>query len=153
MTFERLKLHVSINGMTNRVKCFQGAVGGQRGRLLMSTFGLASQMCRLLAPGEKVPESAMDVEVLSLRDFLGKVVSNNGPARVDLLKMDIEGSEYEALLSDRLEIVDRIQVEYHKTGASSIFSRAKLMQHLEVCGFKLTLRRGDDDYGLLWYER
>lgn len=152
-TFERLKRHVSVNGLTNRVKCFQAAVAGQPGRLMMSTSRSASQMFRLLAPGEKVPESAVDVEVMTLRDFFDKVLADSKAGRIDLLKMDIEGSEYETLTSDRLEIVDRIQVEYHKTEASSVYSRAKLMQHLEGRGFRLTRHRGDDDYGMLWYGR
>ncbi|MDQ6666360.1 MAG: FkbM family methyltransferase [Acidobacteriota bacterium] len=152
-TFERLTQHIATNGLTNRVKCFQAAVAGRPGRLTMSTSSSASQMFRLLAPTEKVPESAVDVEVLTLHDFFEKVLADSQAARIDLLKMDIEGSEYETLLSDRLEIVDRIQVEYHATEASSVYSRAKLMQHLEGCGFRLTRHRGDVDYGMLWYER
>jgi FkbM family methyltransferase len=152
-TFQRLNGHVSGNGMTNRVKCFQAALGGRQGRLMMSTGGAASQMFRILAPGRKVPESAVEVEVMTLGDFVAAVLADSGAKRVDLLKMDIEGSEYETLLPDRLEAIDRIQVEYHEPREPIGHSRAGLMEHLSNCGFKRVRQSGDPDYGLLWYER
>jgi hypothetical protein len=110
-------------------------------------------MFRLLSPGEEVPDLAVEVEVVTLRDFIREVLADSKEQRVDLLKMDIEGSEYEALLPDQLGAISRIQVEYHKPHESSGHSRAQLMAHIESCGFKLTRQHGDNDYGVLWYER
>ena len=59
---------------------------------------------------------------------------------IDLVKMNIHGSEYAVLMStpsQALRKVQRIAVQYHELPASAKLGKVELFSHLETRGFQL----------------
>jgi len=71
--------------------------------------------------------------------------------------MDIEGSEYEVLLSltpAELARVRRVNVEYHEPRPGESYSKAQLIDHLLGSGLSLTKEiAGMEGYGLWYFDR
>jgi hypothetical protein len=71
--------------------------------------------------------------------------------------MDIEGSEWEVLLSTDPSVLNRIryiQVEYHEMPARFGYTPEKLFAHLMEAGHQLTFRFEDAHHtGLAHFER
>lgn len=149
-TFERLVETVAINGFKDRVSCHRLALAGSRASRLMTSSAAASQLMSLL-PSGSAGTGAVPVVAVTLADFLNE----NGLLAADLLKMDIEGSEFEVLLTagtDTLRRIRRIEVEYHKPQGSG--SKKQLMRRLEEAGFRQTFDTGSEDvYGIAHFER
>lgn len=106
--YGRLQRNIDVNSLEQRVAVFQCAVAstsGPRdlaiGESLLNTFHMAS-------PGTEV----QTVDCLTLRDIL----SNHRLDRIDLLKMNCEGAEYEILescTSCEFDRIANIRLEYH----------------------------------------
>jgi FkbM family methyltransferase len=105
-TRQRLLLNVQANGLASQVSVYPFAVSNRAGP---ATFSQAEHpLCRKLAAG-----GDLEVECVTLADALRLA---GDPPRVDLLKMDIEGGEVEAIGSAgvaALAPVQRIVVEWH----------------------------------------
>lgn len=81
---------------------------------------------------------------------LDELVDKFGITRIDLLKMDIEGSEYEVLYNlDCLDIVEQITMEWHY-GSSNL---AKLIIFLEERGLNVVWLGGNGQWGKLQCKR
>jgi len=130
-TFRRLVAAVRDHHLDSRVTCLNYAATGNSGVRLM--------------PNEQVPSQrralASAASVTSGTQVMGKTIESmleeNRLPHVDLLKLDIEGSEYEVLLSTPqpvLSRIDRIALEYH--GDSAPYSKQQLFDHLAQAGFK-----------------
>jgi hypothetical protein len=94
---------------------------------------LPSQQRFLVGAGKAA--SGTPVQGMTLCELFQQQALN----RIDLLKMDIEGSEYEALLSTsprELQIIRRIALEYH--GDCAPYSKAQIFDHLCKAGFRVT---------------
>lgn len=78
----------------------------------------------------------VDVQLYNLQD----IMASNNHAKIDVLKMDIEGAEYDVLeeiLSSNLEI-DQILVEYHDRQFDITNPKSKaLKKHFEKSGYKI----------------
>ena len=64
----------------------------------------------------------------------------------DMLKMDIEGSEWSVLLSTSPAVLKRIryiQLEYHEVAARFGYTPERLFSHLANAGHRLTFRSED----------
>jgi FkbM family methyltransferase len=76
---------------------------------------------------------------------------------VDLLKMDIEASEYETLLAtpkEALRRIRRINVEMHVPGDISAVRRKKTLVYLKECGFAIGRYESDENgNGIAFFER
>src|SRR6266513_1432574 len=100
-----------------------------------------------IAYGNTNNDEYESVNTVSLND----IVSKEGISRVDLLKMDCEGSEYDIIAGinkSTFSKIGRIIVEYHdgKTGEIA----ADLKQH----GFKLERQeRETEKMGMLWFRK
>jgi FkbM family methyltransferase len=87
------------------------------------------------------------VKTISVND----IVSKEGLACVNLLKMDCEGSEYDILAgmsASTFSKIDRIIVEYHDGGAE------RIEKDLQAYGF--TLEKAEPEtktMGMLWFRR
>ena len=76
---------------------------------------------------------------------------------LDLLKMDIEGSEYETLLSTPprvLRRIKRINLEYHEVAAHLGYSKEQLFDHLAGAGH-VPISMVEDEFrtGIVLFER
>lgn len=106
--FRLLADNVESNGLEN-VEIFQLAVGGSAGKRKFYLSDRADDSHSLLV-GEG---DSIEVGVTTLAD----IIEDNSIGRVDLLKLDVEGSEYEILLNlDRkyFDIIERVTLEYHE---------------------------------------
>lgn len=131
-TFKRLLRVVSEHHLVERVTCLNYAITGTGGIRLMGNGALPSQRRALVAVGRQM--SGVQVESKTLYELLQQEALH----RVDLLKMDIEGSEYETLLStslDVLRIIRRIALEYH--GDCWPHTKFEIFDRLREAGFEL----------------
>jgi len=84
-----------------------------------------------------------NVRTISFQDF----VEQNGISKIDLLKMDCEGAEYEILFScpeDILRIIRKITLEYHNI--DNVHNVLSLKDFLEKKGFKVTYKIATGDF-------
>jgi FkbM family methyltransferase len=151
-TFAKLEVNVRQNHLENQIQCIQvglAAVAGQR-----SMFTGGDSPLRSLVPNDlQTPPETTRVRCIRLADCL----QDFRMEKLDLLKMDIEGSEWEVLLSTEPSVLSgirHIQVEYHEAPARFGYTPEKLFAHLMEAGHKLTFRF-EDAYrtGLAHFER
>lgn len=108
-TAEYLRRNVAANSLTERVTVHQEALAGEAGTFQLVDSGTASSHNGLTAPagtGEEitVPCTTFDAAVA------------RAGGRVDLVKFDIEGAEYETILNSSPESwsgVRKVVMEYH----------------------------------------
>jgi FkbM family methyltransferase len=132
-TFERLLEAVSEHHLTDRITCLNCAITDGTGIRLMANGPLPSQRRSLVPLGKSA--SGLQVQAKTLSELLRELDLN----RVDLLKMDIEGGEYEVLLStspDVLQNIQRIALEYH--GDCAPHNKLEIFDRLRAAGFKVT---------------
>lgn len=129
-TFERLIANVSRSPGADRIECRPCGLGRSDGlRMMEDAPTMASQHRGFLAdPGgaRGTPVESVTLDTLWRREGLG---------RVDLLKMDIQGSEYEVMAAaseDVLRRIDSVVMEYHAGG-----SKVELFGRLLGVGFEL----------------
>lgn len=141
-TFARLQHNLSVNQLGDRVTALRLALAAKSGEREMLTEA-ESQQRRLVASDRSGAEGKV-VKVLatSLNDLLDRCQLD----QIDLLKMDIEGSEWEVLLSTpagSLRKIRRLQFEYHEVHARFGYSMEGLLAHLRSAGLNLTHCRAD----------
>jgi FkbM family methyltransferase len=110
--FRRLRKAVQANGLEGQVNAFHRALGAAPGRAQLFLPAGVTTMGSLRpewTPALCGPAVAVEVETLA------DVVSRHGIARVDLLKVDVEGFELDVLrgAGGALRLVERVVVEYH----------------------------------------
>ncbi|MGA7402970.1 MAG: FkbM family methyltransferase [Candidatus Sulfotelmatobacter sp.] len=131
-TFERLLQVVSEHHLTERITCLNCAITGEGGTRLMRSDPLPSQRRSLLPVGKSI---GIPIQAKTLAElFLERDLN-----RVDLLKMDIEGGEYEVLLSTSPEVlrtIGRIALEYH--GDCAPHNKVQIFDRLREAGFEVT---------------
>jgi len=140
-TFQELRENVGLNHLNSRVSCLSVALSGSDGRVNMyAAAHVSSQGREVIQPS--LPDT-VSVPAMSLFSLLGGL----GVEAVDLLKMDIEGSEHAVLLNSRpgvLACVKRISIEYHRTAP-----KQPLFDFLNRAGFVLQRDRVlGRDYGV-----
>jgi FkbM family methyltransferase len=139
-TFQRLREAIAANGLASRVTCFQAALGKEPGTGRMPAGEGASQFRRMTTGSSVEREVAVEVTTL------GAILDQSRIERVDLLKMDIEGGEYPALLfspPDLLRRFRRICLEYHPVAKDEVHTKERLFDHLRSAGFHCSLDRHD----------
>jgi FkbM family methyltransferase len=151
-TFAELEANVRQNHLEDQIQCVQvglAAVAGDR-----SMFAAGDSPLRGLVPSDlQAPPETIPVRCVRLADCLQDLRME----KLDLLKMDIEGSEWEVLLSTEPSVLSRIrhiQIEYHEAPARFGYTPEKLFAHLMEAGHKLTFRFEDAcRTGLAHFER
>jgi len=150
-TYERLRETIRANRLDDRVTCLNQALDSSEGTAAMTSAAEASQMYRL-ASGDRGAGS-VTVRTLTLARLLEDLATDT----IDLLKMDIEGSEYNVLLTTPREILHRIRrinVEYHEPAAGASGSKLELIAHIEASGGRLIRDDGHArKYGMLHFDR
>ena len=123
-TVERLRSTVEAHGFSHRCTIVQAALSATVGTTTIQ-LSSNSQVRVTGRGGVAVPTITLD----SLIAAYGKV---------DFLKLDIEGAEYETLpvaSPDTLSCIERIEMEYHPEGDPEM-----LFQHLKQHGFLVRLQ-------------
>jgi FkbM family methyltransferase len=132
-TFKRLLETVSDHHLTERITCLNYAITSAPGIRSMRNDPLPSQRRALVAAGQPVCGTSVQGK------SLGQLLREQALTRVDLLKMDIEGAEYEVLLStspDVLRTIQRIALEYH--GDCAPYTKLQIFDRLRHAGFEVT---------------
>jgi FkbM family methyltransferase len=154
-TRERLRQLIETNHLKDRVTILDCAVAGTAGQKTMdSAEGIPSQYRRVYSPetatlnaehrgpaGAKQNDGGVPVRT----ETLGQVLEHVGVAVVDLMKMNIHGSEYDVLLHTHPSILQRcrhIEVQYHELPAKMHLGKEQIFEHLKRLGFSVV---ADDD--------
>jgi FkbM family methyltransferase len=134
-SFAALTDNIKLNGLSN-VTLFNIAVGKTEGKVVLH---LASDsVCNSLFVRSDI---AVRGEVVVDAWPLQKILDTIG-SPVDLLKMDIEGMEYDALLAcppEALSQIRRIALEYHDYLMSGVYTVRHLSEFLTANGFSVRL--------------
>jgi FkbM family methyltransferase len=138
------------------VRIFQGLVGPRS--IPRTPFHLSKvpegnsvlrQFSETWGPGES---REIQVEMISLADLFRLLEAR----QVDLLKVDIEGSEWELLeqFSPELAaVVDQLTVEFHDFLAPGLRARTeRCIQHLEQLGYRAGCRSTDHVHGSPYFD-
>ncbi|PYS95990.1 MAG: hypothetical protein DMF50_06485 [Acidobacteria bacterium] len=157
-TFERLARHVAMNGLADRIVCAEVALAGDSGRRRL--IGSEGESCnnRLeIDPARTAADGPSRGGPWVACRTLQAALDEFGIDALDLLKMDIEGSEYETLLATPPAVLRRIRkinLEYHEVAAHLGYSKERLFDHLRLAGH-LPVRVAEDEFrtGVALFER
>lgn len=142
-TFELLQQNIRANSLEDRIFPMRCALAGQNGERQMAAFGASPTRRLLLRPSRHDGQPTVAVKCTTLADFL----QAHQIESLDLLKMDVEGSEWEILFSTPPSVLRRIRhimLEYHEVHASFGYHPNQLFAHLAVAGHKLTHHEEDE---------
>lgn len=118
--------NIKTNGKEDQVKVFKYAIGGRREMVYINDGSGSSQIGADEITGQKV-------EQIRLED----IYADNKVANCDLLKIDVEGSEYDIILNtpdDILKKAAHIRIEFHAYGKGRDFGKMidKLCRNFNV---------------------
>jgi FkbM family methyltransferase len=131
--FDLLQRNVASNHLTD-IACYEAALAIEPGTVtLHSEPGVQGSLHATVGHATARPwlSGTRDVEAVRLSGYID--------GRVDLLKLDVEGSEGAVLLdlesAGKLQMVDRILIEYHHHLGSNALTLAGVLSLLEANGF------------------
>jgi len=130
--FRRLTHNIRINSLESRIKCFDVAVAGST-----ETRELFLEPTDRLFPSLISRSGSRGRSVRVRCTTLAEVIAANELARVDILKLDCEGSEYDILYNAPTDVLARIaeiRMEYHDLGIEK-YNAAGLRGFLESHDF------------------
>ena len=135
-----MKVNLNRNNLSSKVTIVLGIVGSRTG-----AFSDSSNLRKSSRYSFQPPKLTME-----------KILIDNGIERVDFLKMDIEGSEFDLLCADNswLERVEKIAMEVHQQYGEI----KRIIRVLEDYGFQTWIRSKhgvfvddlEDDIGYLF---
>lgn len=132
----RLVRNVAHNGLGARVTVWQHAVAAEPGTRWMDADPAHPSPSRGIHPADAAsPPASVQVQAVTLAEVLDRARAAAGVERIDLVKMDIEGAEHEALVHlppEALAAVDAWQMEYHPNGP-----KTPLFAALQRAGLRL----------------
>ena len=144
--------NITLNGMAARIRPCNAAVASDNNGRRLNLIGRSFFFPSLIAESDCTAAPAEQVASTTLTE----IIKTNRLQRIDLLKIDCEGAEYEVLYStppESLQRIGRLRMEYHNLDASSRHVGA-LSAFLVENGFRIvrsTATSGNN--GVLWAER
>ena len=151
-SFQVLQENLAINDI-HTIKAFQKAVWSRSGTLNLNLgTGEPLQISSYRVDDNIKEADGLSVAAVSLEEAIQAAHID----RVNLLKMDCEGAEYEILLnttSDTFKKIDRIIMEYHDLDIER--SYLNLVEHLQKEGYRVECYPNivHDELGYLFAER
>jgi FkbM family methyltransferase len=148
-SYRLLAKNLSANHLTN-IEIFQIAVWGSDGELQLDlSSGEPLQIASMTGAHEEVHSAAIAVPAMSLQSLMDQQKLD----RIDLLKLDCEGAEYEILMkapASILENIERMIMEYHDLNETA--NHKVLSAFLESQGYRVQLTRNfvHDNIGYLY---
>ncbi len=121
---ETLKMNIHINGISDKCEIVHAAVG-PLGKLLIEV----SPHLNLSKIVSEESENTVEVDSIPLGDLVAKYQSN-------MVRLDVEGYEYEILYDNIPESVNKLSVEFH-SGLMGREKSKRLLAYLEREGFQL----------------
>jgi FkbM family methyltransferase len=151
-TVERLRTHLAENRLSERVTVLDRALTATPSEVVMALDTPSSQQKPVLQ-GTGQGKTVVRVPSVPLSEAVASL-----PQRIDLLKMDIEGSEFDVLLHTpraTLQRFRRINVEHHEPPVGTSYTKAALIAHLEQAGFAVRQFAGapSEAFGILHCEQ
>lgn len=143
-TFERLQQHLRWNALLGRVTALNYGIAGTECDRFIAREAVPLGQKRLLSGPDD--NTAADTRV-SCRT-LASLMAEHRLETVDLAKIDIEGSEFEALLATPPEILGRIQriaLELHNNTTAKGYRPDELLNHLKESGFEIAQMETDPE--------
>jgi FkbM family methyltransferase len=134
VTFARLESNIARNGLANRVDCWNVGVADSPGVRAMPVEG-PSQSRGLLPADSATVNGCSWVNVKTFGDLVRDACEHLRSDRLDLVKIDIEGAEHEAVLSAPPESflpIQELGMEYHPS-----HPKRPLFDHLRSGGLRL----------------
>jgi FkbM family methyltransferase len=125
-----------LNGLEN-LHIKNRAISNQHGMMPFYTVAENGGLGSLV---QTTNDSREQVQAMPFTD----IISENAIERIDLLKVDVEGAEYDILLNcpeDMLSRVQRVVMEYHEFRGEER-SHRDLVKLLEAHGFRVVVERG-----------
>ena len=125
----KVVIAIAEMGLQERVRTVRRGLAGETGERRLRTQGETPNRSLVLRGTENSNESTIPIHCVTLADFLLEA----GLESVDLLKMDIEGSEWEVLFSTPTSVLRSVRyilLEYHEVHARFGYAPEKLFAHL-----------------------
>lgn len=148
--FKILKRNIKLNKCEENIRAFNEAVTNKRGEVKLFQ-GESSVLNSAFLTSNFLKKEIVKSTTLE------KIFIDNRLKKVDILKIDCEGSEYDILYSSPIQILNKIKsirMEYHNLSINKTYNRKKLIKFLLKRGFCLTkfIERGPN-YGILWFNK
>ena len=92
--------------------CFNMAVAGDRADRELFVAGAGLHFPTLVLPSQTTPMTSLPVRCTDV----ARLLDANSLSRVDIMKMDVEGAEYDILYgmsSETLHRIGELRMEYH----------------------------------------
>ncbi|MEZ4103686.1 MAG: FkbM family methyltransferase [Candidatus Paceibacterota bacterium] len=149
-TYNELRDNIDLN-KKNNVYTFNLGVAGKDGYRDFSYEDDKSILSSMIFDVGSESKSAK-VQCITLKNLF----TSNNLEKVDLLKMDCEGSEFEILYgtdNSILSRIKRIRMEYHNSPKEEAYNIDKLSLYLNKNGFRLTKKiQSNQTLGIAWFE-
>ena len=135
---EAARANFALNDFGSRVELYQAAVGPEAMTAQLSDEGSSSKIS-----GDD--KAGFQVKVMDLFDFFAG-------RRIDILKMDIEGSEVELLADPRFALLDigTVVMEWHSVNKDGRGGRDWCIGRLAACGFRTFVTAEMGPCGMVW---
>ena len=132
------RANIALNGFGSRIDLHQAAVGPSVDTAILSDEGACSSLLSDKAGG-------FEVEVVDLFAALAG-------RRVDILKIDIEGSEVGLLDDPRFGALDvgAVVMEWHLPDASGRGGRDWCIARLDAAGYRTFIASENGSFGIVW---
>ncbi|MGZ6960927.1 MAG: FkbM family methyltransferase [Ilumatobacteraceae bacterium] len=151
----RLRRNVTMNNLSDRVQVFETALGDESGvgEMIVERGGTTGGVVVRLDNLSSEARTVVSV------DTLDAIMPLLGLARIDLLKMDIEGAEVEALrgAEQTLPMVQRAIIEYHSrdllAAVREILVRSGFSEDMILDYYPEDGVTGQEEVGILYARR